>query len=219
MEVIAAAIAAPVISAVGYIYVCQSLKSDGTGLRDAVRPSIKKAAYLIAALGAEVMLAVLFNALYDVSLLKELRLLTLVGILAPAAAIDYKTQRIPNRLLIAAAAIRGVLFAAEFVVYGADALEILKDAAAGAAAIGGFFLIMSLLFKNSVGMGDVKLFAVIGLYQGLWGGINSVFFSLCASFAAAILLLITKKKGRKDYMPFAPAIFAGTVAAMAMSGM
>ena len=81
MEVIAAAIAAPVISAAGYIYVCQSLRSDGTGLRDAARPSIKKAAYLIAALGAEVLLAVLFNALYDVSLLKELRLLTLVEFL------------------------------------------------------------------------------------------------------------------------------------------
>ena len=80
-------------------------------------------------------------------------------------------------------------------------------------------MVLLLAFKNSIGMGDIKLFAVMGLYQGLWGVINSVFFSLAASFVISIAFLITKKKGRKDSIAFAPSIFVGTVVAICLAGM
>ena len=78
---------------------------------------------------------------------------------------------------------------------------------------------MFFLFKNSVGMGDVKLFAVIGLYQGLWGAVNSVFFSFIVSFINAVVLLITRKKKKSDVIAFAPCIMIGTVMAISFAGM
>lgn len=65
----------------------------------------------------------------------------------------------------------------------------------------------------------MKLFAVMGLYQGLWGAVNSVFFSLLASFVVSVALLISKKKGRKDTISFGPSILIGTIAAIGLAGM
>lgn len=62
-------------------------------------------------------------------------------------------------------------------------LDSLKDGVIGAAVIGLFFLLISLIFKNSMGMGDIKLFALMGLYQGLWGAFNSVFFHFWFHFS------------------------------------
>ena len=90
---------------------------------------------------------------------------------------------------------------------------------AGAIIIGGFFLIILLIFKNSIGMGDVKLFALMGLYQGLLGVFNSVFFSLIVSFFISIILLMLKRKNRKDVIPFGPSIYIGTVVGIFLTGL
>ena len=90
-----------------------------------------------------------------------------------------------------------VLYIAELVFSPSTVLDSLKDGVIGAAVIGLFFLLISLVFKNSMGMGDIKLFALMGLYQGLWGAFNSVFFSLLVSFFLALGLLISKKKKRR----------------------
>ena len=77
---------------------------------------------------------------------------------------------------------------------------------------------MLLIFRNSIGMGDVKLFALMGLYQGLWGAFNAVFFSFVVSFVAAVALLATRKKNRKDVIPFGPSVLLGTILAVSLSG-
>lgn len=68
-------------------------------------------------------------------------------------------------------------------------------------------------------MGDIKLFALMGLYQGLFGVFNSVFFSLIVSFFISIILLILKRKNRKDVIPFGPSIYAGTVVGIFLTGL
>lgn len=99
----------------------------------------------------------------------------------PIAAVDLRVQKVPNKLLLVALAIRVLIYIAEFIVSVPAAVNTLKDNLLGAIIIGAFFLLLLLVFKNSIGMGDIKLFAVMGLYQGLWGAINSVFFSLMVS--------------------------------------
>lgn len=205
----------------GYVYTCyyfngvQGLTFD----KDVLRPSPKKIFYLIFGLLIVSILVFLFETVYSLATLSQVKLLSLVLIMLPIAAVDFREQKIPNKLLVAALVIRLLIYIAEFISSVPLAVAILKDNILGAIVIGAFFLLLLLIFKNSIGMGDIKLFAVMGLYQGLWGAINSVFFSLMVSFVLSVGLLITKKKGRKDTISFGPCILLGTVIAIALAGM
>ncbi len=163
---------------------------------------------------------VLLHVFYkENTLLHNLRRLSLIAFLIPVAAIDFKMQKIPNMFIGSALIFRVVLYVIEAILNSQEALYVLKDCALGALIISSFFLLISLVVKNSIGMGDIKLFMVMGLYQGMWGTMNSVFFSLVASFFVSIFLLITKKKNKKDAIPFGPSILVGTVVGVALSGM
>lgn len=210
-----------VLITIGYISVCYYLNNVrwNTVNLAVLKLTRNKFLYLLFSLVSTATLIMLFHTVYNLSILERLKLLSLVLILLPVAAVDYRLQKIPNPFLLAALAIRLVVFVAEFMVSANVALGIAKDCALGAAVVGGFFLLMLVLFKNSIGMGDIKLFAVMGLYQGLWGSINSVFFSLMASFLLSVGLLLTRKKSRKDVIPFGPAILIGSVVAIGLAGM
>ena len=157
--------------------------------------------------------------LYEVDLLTRLKLLSLVLVILPAAAVDLRWQKIPNKFLVVGFAIRIAFGIVEFALSVTQAWNAWKSALIGALVIGLFFLLLRLVFQNSIGMGDVKLFALMGLFQGLWGVMNAVFFSLVVSFFVAVILLITKKKGRKDTISFGPSIYLGTVIGICMAGM
>ena len=221
MTTVISAILSLLLIAAGYAYVCHYLKGLPWNERSVsvLELTPGKLAYCVAAVITAAVLIALFELLYQLPLLQQLKLLFLVMTLFPAAAIDRKTQKIPNKLLLASLVLRCILLAAEVAVSPAKGLAAAKNGLLGAVVIGVFFLLLLLIFKNSIGMGDVKLFALMGLYQGLWGVINSVFFSLVVSLFAAIILLIAKKKGRKDTMSFGPSILVGTVIAMAVAGM
>ena len=80
-------------------------------------------------------------------------------------------------------------------------------------------VLCALCLRNSIGFGDMKLFLVMGLMlslDGIWG---AVFLSLVASFFISGYLIITKKKTRKDAIPFGPAIAIGTYLSVCLSGM
>src|SRR4051812_26830812 len=85
--------------------------------------------------------------------------LALVAVLVPAAVIDLDRRVIPNALT-AAGAVGGL----------ALVLAVDRDHLAGhlfaAAASGGCFLVVAIASRGGMGMGDVKLVAVLGLYLG-----------------------------------------------------
>lgn len=205
----------------GYIYACYYFNGVKGFVVDkaALKLNPKKLLYLIFGLVSAGILIFLLESFYSLNTISQVKLLSLVMIMLPIAAIDLREQKIPNKLLLAALAIRIVIYVVEFCVSSAMAFATLKDNILGAVVIGAFFLLLLLIFKNSIGMGDIKLFAIMGLYQGLWGAINSVFFSLMASFVLSIGLLITKKKGRKDTISFGPCILIGTIIAISLAGM
>ena len=88
-------------------------------------------------------------------------------------------------------------------------------AAAGLAAAA---LLCGLLLKGSIGFGDIKLFIVMGLLLGLEGIWSAIFISLIVSFIISVYLLATKKKSRKDAIPFAPALMIGTYISIIITG-
>jgi leader peptidase (prepilin peptidase) / N-methyltransferase len=132
----------------------------------------------------------------------------LVTILIPIAIIDFEHRIIPNRITGPAAIVAiliGVLFDQDFVV---------EQLVAGAAA-GGFFLLAALAYPRGMGMGDVKLAGVMGLYLGRAVGL-AVLIGLVAGVivGAIVIARVGAKQGRKMAVPFGPFLALGGIIAI-----
>lgn len=136
--------------------------------------------------------------------------MALLGVLWPVAYIDFKVYRIPNIFIIFGFSMRALILIYE-IIFEQNTLKksIVSDVVAAAVIVAVSFLCL-LILKNSIGAGDIKLFAVLGIFLGLNGIFSAIFFSLIASFIIACFALISKKKSRKDAIPFGPAIAIGT---------
>jgi len=139
--------------------------------------------------------------------------LLLVTFLVPITLIDLELRLIPNRLTLPAAVaalVAGVVLDIDFVP---------EQLIAGAAA-GGFFLLAAVAYPRGMGMGDVKLAGVMGLYLGL----NVVPALAIAFFAGTLVGIAVMVRhgagGRKKGVPFAPFLaLGGLVAIVAGSGL
>lgn len=167
-----------------------------------------------------VAIAILFTRLYpDNSVWVNVKRMILLSFLWPIAYIDFKTLRIPNLFIIYGLICRAIilmfeLFLGNPYIWSSFLSEVI---AAGALLLASVLCI--LIVKNGIGFGDMKLFAVMGLMLGLDGIWGAIFLALIVSFFIAVFVLITKKKTRKDAIPFGPAIVIGTYLSICLSGM
>ena len=210
-----------VLLLVGYVSACYYLNGVKWNSKnvEVLKLTRNKIIYLCFGVIAVATLITLFQIVYNLKLISQIKLLTLVLIILPVAAIDLRLQKIPNQFMLAALVLRLVIYIPEFIISASNAFSTLKDNILGALIIGVFFILLLLIFKNSIGMGDIKLFSIMGLYKGLWGAINSVFFSLVVSFVVSVALLISRKKEKKDTISFGPSILLGTIIAIGLAGM
>ena len=162
----------------------------------------------------------LFCTVYkDNGILMSMKRLALLSLLWPIAYIDFKSFRIPNAFIIYGAACRVVIFAFELILNSDTVWMTLLSEVIAAAALLLASVLCALIVKNSVGFGDMKLFLIMGLMLGMDGIWGAIFLSLLVSFFISAFLLITKKKTRKDAIPFGPAIVIGTYLSVCLSGM
>ena len=68
---------------------------------------------------------------------------------------------------------------------------------------------MSLIVKKALGMGDVKMFFVIGLLYGLENTYTILLVSMLIMAIVSVILLITKKATKKSAVPMAPFVAVG----------
>jgi len=68
--------------------------------------------------------------------------------------------------------------------------------------------------KEAMGAGDIKLAAAIGANLPLAQALFSFFVAVALGSVIGIALMIAKKKGRRDYVPFGPMMVAGALAAI-----
>lgn len=133
---------------------------------------------------------------------------TLILILVPAALIDLEHRIIPNRLT-GLGAILALVLGTVLDPSGEPA-----RLAAGAAA-GGFFLLAALAYPRGMGMGDVKLAGVMGLFLGsaVAGGL---LVGLVAGVIAGVVVMARKGvvAGRKTKVPFGPFLALGGIVAI-----
>lgn len=146
--------------------------------------------------------------------------LPLLWVLVVLSFIDLEHKLLPNRIvfpsLIAGVALLGVAAA-----IGPGVHSWLR-ALAGAAIAFATFLALAMISPRGMGMGDVKLAAVLGLalaYQG-WGRLFLGFLLSFASGAVSgIALIAARRAGRKSEIPFGPYLALGTVVSILFGGL
>jgi leader peptidase (prepilin peptidase)/N-methyltransferase len=120
---------------------------------------------------------------------------------------DLEHRLIPN-LVIYPAMVIALLFAL------LDSDPGIISALSGGAIAMGFPLLLLLLIPGSIGMGDVKLCALVGLIVGFPLVFVALFISfvLAGTVSAALLVLGMKKRG--EFVPLAPFLATGGIATM-----
>ncbi len=123
----------------------------------------------------------------------------ITSLLIIVTLIDLKTQEIPDGLIIFGL-IAGLLF--NLYDIKADMLKGILGFLLG----GGTFLIIAMVTQGAMGGGDIKLMAVLGLFFGWEMIILIALLSFLLGAIISLILIATKIKGRKDFIPFGPFI-------------
>jgi leader peptidase (prepilin peptidase)/N-methyltransferase len=131
-------------------------------------------------------------------------LLTYCGLLLLIGVIDLEHRLVPDVLIAL-----GMLLAAAF-----NAIHPMPGLAAallGAALGGGVFLVQAVLGRGAMGAGDVKLAALIGMMTGFPWVMQALVLGIILGGAVAALLLVTRVRGRREHIPYAPYLVAGAI--------
>jgi leader peptidase (prepilin peptidase) / N-methyltransferase len=132
--------------------------------------------------------------------------IALVLLLVPVTLIDLEYRLIPNKITYPGAVLAIVLVA----IFDPDSL--VENLIAGLGA-GGFLLVAAIVQPKGMGMGDVKLALVLGLFLGR-AVVPAIFAALIAGslIGAIIIARVGVKAGRKTGIPFGPWLaFGGLV--------
>ena len=132
----------------------------------------------------------------------------LAVVLVIATARDLKSRKIPN-WLTAPAALWALVLGAILHPSG------LGDQAIAGLAAGGFLYIFAIIYPKGLGMGDVKLALVLGLYLSSSAAVAMVIGLIASALAGVVVLAIRGvKEGRKVGLPLAPFLAVGGVIAI-----
>ncbi|AWH97529.1 prepilin peptidase [Dietzia psychralcaliphila] len=137
------------------------------------------------------------------------------GLLVP---IDLAVHRLPDLVVVP---MYPILFAA---LAGASAVTgdwgALGRAAAAALTLLALYFTLAFINPSGLGLGDVKLAGVLGVFLG-WLGWYYVLVGTLAAFAinavVALLLLAARRANRRTGIAFGPAMIAGAAAAAWLS--
>jgi leader peptidase (prepilin peptidase) / N-methyltransferase len=133
--------------------------------------------------------------------------LVFVAVLATITLTDLERRVIPNVILLAGAV------AAVAIVAATDPSS-LPERAAAAAGGGAFLLLFALIYPQGMGMGDVKLAAVMGLFLGV-SIIPALFVGILLGGIVGISLVLRfGPEARKHAVPFGPFLAIGGVVAL-----
>jgi leader peptidase (prepilin peptidase)/N-methyltransferase len=159
--------------------------------------------------GVELLTALVFASVVVVKGAdSELALeLPFAAVLIAIAFIDFDHKIIPNKIVVPAA-VYGVAVAA--IVHPG---ELPEDLIAGAAAFG-FLLIAALAYPAGMGMGDVKLAGVMGVFLG--AAVAPALFIAFLAGALVGIAMIAKQgaAARKKGVPFGPFLAVGGIVAL-----
>ena len=142
---------------------------------------------------------------------ESLQYFALVGLLVYASYTDLQSRTIANGCIVACAAVR-LIYGIYACACGLAGFSDITYYLVSGIALGGAVLLFALVFERltgraGMGGGDIKLYAVAGLYVGFEGGL---FVVLASCLVAAIVGLAFSSRDSQERMrramPFGPAI-------------
>ena len=116
--------------------------------------------------------------------------------------VDYTVRRIPNEMVAAL-----LVWAVAQVLWLGQPTPL--SALIGFLVGGAVFFLLALIGRGAMGMGDVKLVAAEGAILGFPLVLHGMFWGIMLGGLAAVLLLITKRAGRKDSFAYGPYLALG----------
>ena len=175
-----------------------------------------KLSTVISAVGAIMSCTALYIQSAKTITLRLILLYILCIGLALATVSDIKTKIISNKLILALLCVwiifSLIYFVIDFQIGLANIIMSFTGFIFSLLVFGSGYLLM----KNKLGGGDVKLTLVMGLILTGDAIFGALIYGLAASLIFAAVAMITKKMKMKDSMPFAPFLFLGTAAAIAV---
>lgn len=133
--------------------------------------------------------------------------------------IDARHKLLPDRVTLPSIGITTALLAGAALGTG-DGTAFVR-AVLGAVVLFVVFFVLVLVSPRSIGMGDAKLAALLGLGLG-WLGTTVLMLGIAAGFVVqavlALLLLATRRVGLRGELPFGPAMLVGAALAIGWSG-
>ena len=143
-------------------------------------------------------------------------LLVLVGFGARLSAIDFKEHRLPNQLVALFAAIQ----LATLIGLSLGDVNELKTPLLVAIGTTAIYLILFILSRGALGMGDVKFAFPLGLTVGwyapdLW--LIAIFSSFLCAGVVALIGIAAKRITRNSPIAFGPYMFLGSLFVIAFS--
>lgn len=157
------------------------------------------------------LLTVLTYAKFGLSWQMAFNLILLYALIV-AAFVDYSEQIIPNKVLL-------TVIIAGFILNLVFRVLPWKEALLGLLISGGVFLLIALLAtkvfkKESMGMGDVKLAAVLGFFLGWQIALLSLYLGFVFALLFFISLKFINKQPKNNYIPMAPFFSIGVIILM-----
>lgn len=126
------------------------------------------------------------------------------------AMIDLDVRKLPNAIVLPSYVVALGLFGLATVMTG-DVTPLLRAVVAAAALAAAYFL-MAVILPGGMGMGDVKLAGLLGLYLG-WVGWGALIVGALAAFVLGgvfgLILISAGRATRKTGIPFGPWMLGG----------
>jgi leader peptidase (prepilin peptidase)/N-methyltransferase len=145
--------------------------------------------------------------------LRALESVVLATLLLIVFFIDLDHYIIPNKITYPGT-VAGLVFTAALGGWRAAVAAALTGAALGAVFILINAVSARVLGEEGMGMGDAKLALMIGAFLGWPIGMVAILLGVFAGGAVGICLLALRLRGRREHIPFGPALAAGAMAAL-----
>jgi len=141
--------------------------------------------------------------------------LYLAAISVALALIDIDVHRLPDALTLPSYPVAAVLLTAG--ALAAHEPFNLARAAIGGAALFMLYAVLWFVYPRGMGLGDVKLAGVLGMYLGYlsWGTLAvGAFFGFALGGVLGVTLMAIGRATRKSKIPFGPFMLSGAMAAV-----
>lgn len=127
---------------------------------------------------------------------------------------DFYYHEISNLFVLLLLGVYLLLLVPQFFLNPEVVLQRLLQGLGGLAISFVVLILVYLISRKGLGGGDVKFMSVVGLYLGVSGVLTALLLASVLSAVVALVLIILKRIGKRDAIPFAPFLFLGIVTAV-----